>query len=118
MDTALQTLLSWQFIMLCLGIAAMTFVCRKIAYFVINYYNLNKLELVWSELILPILPVVLGGLVSGLISKYPFPEAISTLSGRVFFGLVAGMFSGIVYRFAKSVLVSQIKKQDPTQNNQ
>jgi hypothetical protein len=121
MDTALQTLLSWQFVMLCLGIAAITFVVRKIGYFLINYYSLKKLELVWGELIMPILPVVLGGSVAGLISKYPFPEVVSTLSGRVFFGLVAGMLSGLVYRVTKSMIAAQVpknKKEDPQQNNQ
>jgi hypothetical protein len=111
MDTALQTLLSWQFVMLCLGIAAITFVIRKIGYFVINYYNLKKIELVWGELIVPISPVVLGAMVTSVISKYPFPESVSTLSGRVFFGLVAGMFSGLVYRIVKAMLMAQMPKK-------
>jgi uncharacterized membrane protein len=103
MDAAIQTLLSWQFLMFCLAIAAMTFVFRKfIEYFIHKYMkNCHKF---WSEVALPTIPVLLGGLIGFFVKEYPFPSDIQTASGRVFFGLVAGMFSGLVYRLAKSYL--------------
>jgi hypothetical protein len=116
MDTALQTLLSLQFIIFCLGITAITFVLKKVIDFFISKRR-SKKSLFWSEVIVPILPVTLGGIMAAIIGKYPFPESVSSLSGRVFFGLVAGLLSGLVYRIVKSFLTSQIKTKS-LQNNQ
>ncbi len=114
MDSAIQILLSWQFLILCLGIAAVTFVFRKVfEFFVFKYVKV--IQKFWSEVIVPILPVVIGGLVAGFVKQYPYPEDISSGSGRMFFGLIAGMFSGLVYRIAKSYL-SKIGSQ--TKDNQ
>lgn len=114
MDSAIQILLSWQFLMLCLGIAAVTFVFRKIfEYFIFKYFA--KIKTFWSEVLLPILPVITGGLVAEFAKQYPYPEDIQSDSGKVFFGLIAGMFSGIVYRIAKSY-ISKIGSKN--QNNE
>ena len=118
MDMVLQTLLSWQFIMFCLGIAAMTFIIRKLIDFLVTKFKFKKFNSFWSEVLLPILPVVLGSIVSAMAVKYPFPEGISALSSRVFFGMVAGLFSGLVYRIAKSSLSSQIKRTKSGETNQ
>lgn len=119
MDTILQTFFSWQFLMLCLGIAAITSFIRRYIDFAIKLRDSKRapeaaktqsmLSYFWQEVVLPTFPVALGGIITAYVSKYPFPEDIKTLSGRVFFGMVAGMLSTLVYRVAKSVLVGWIK---------
>lgn len=112
MDTVLQALLSWQFVLFALAIAALTFVIRKIVEFAIDSPNIptgsmNKTSKLWTELILPILPVLLGAF-SGLLAKtYPFPDGLNTLSARIAFGLVSGLLSGLVYRIIRGALASK-----------
>lgn len=66
----------------------------------------NSQSKLWKDLILPIAPVV-GGALAGLVAtKYPYPEGIISLSGRVIFGLVAGLLSTLVYR----VITGMLKK--------
>jgi hypothetical protein len=110
MDTMLTALLSWQFLIYCLAIAAIIFVIRKVVEYVLDNPNiptgkLSKSSRLWRELILPILPVIIGPLSTLLAKKYPYPEGLSTVSGRLAFGLVAGLLSGLVYRLVSAFLV-------------
>jgi len=116
MDSVFLAIFSWQFLLFCLAIAAVTFVIRKVVeYFILDNPKLpgNKASKLWRELLLPIGPVV-GGALAGLVAvKYPYPEGISSVSGRVVFGLVAGLLSGLVYR----VLSGMLKKTTETASN-
>lgn len=101
----LSTLFSLQFLLFCLGLAAVIFVVRRFVEYFVKAKSVIKL---WHELILPVFPVLLGG-VTGLLAKmYPYPEGIVSVSGRVLFGLVAGLLSGLVYRVIKSLLKAKI----------
>jgi len=110
MDTVLQALFSWQFVLFCLAVAAVTFIARKIIEFVLDHPSIpaSKSSKFWTDLFLPIFPVVGGPLGAWLAPGYPYPDGLSTSSGRIIFGLVAGLLSGLVYRIAKSFLVSKI----------
>lgn len=59
MENALQALLSWQFVLFCLGIFAVTFVIRKIAEYVLDNPKvpMSKASKIWTELLLPIAPL-------------------------------------------------------------
>lgn len=104
MDSILQVLLSWQFIIFSLGIVAMTTVFRTIAeYLLKNVQVIAKESKLWNDLILPILPVVLGPVGAMLIKGYPYPEGIATSGAKFVFGLVAGLLSGLVYRVVKAL---------------
>ncbi len=63
----------------------------------------------WKELILPVLPVLLGPTAAYLAKTYPYPGGLTSGSARVAFGLVAGLLSGLVYRVLKSALGYKIK---------
>lgn len=113
MDTVLQALLSWQFVLFALAIAALTFVIRKVVEFALDNPNIptgkmTKEDRLWKELILPILPVVLGAVAGFLAKKYPFPDGLSNPSARIAFGLVAGLLSGLVYRVIKGTLAAKV----------
>lgn len=108
MDTVFQALLSWQLLFACLAIAAATLVFRKIIeYLMETHLNFQKSAKLWTDLILPIFPVVFGSVVSLFAKGLPFPDGITTGSARFACGLVAGLLSGLVYRVIKSFLASK-----------
>ena len=108
MDLALSMLLSWQFILFCLGIAALTYIVRTVSEYVLQRFNKSDSKL-WKEVLLPIGPVVSGPIIARLFETYPFPEDLKTAGGRVVFGLVAGLFSGLVYKIVKGLLSDKYK---------
>lgn len=109
MDTILQALLSWQFVLFCLAVSAIVFVVRKVAeYAMANISWAAKESKLWTDLILPILPIVVGLAYAFLAKKYPYPDGISAESARITFGLVAGSLASLVYRAVKSVIVSKL----------
>jgi len=114
MDTILQAFLSWQFLAFSLSIGAIIYVIRQVVeYAMIHWWPLkqwkaaNKQSKVWRALILPILPILLGG-ASFFITTYPYPEGFNTSAGRLAFGLVAGFTSGMFVRLYNSFLASSI----------
>jgi hypothetical protein len=112
MDQAFQALLTWQFLFFCLAIAALTFVFRKIGDFIINNYKFSTIVMkFWTDLMLPILPVLTGSVMALILKKYPYPDNLTTGSSRFIWGLVAGLLSGLVYRIVKSFLNNQVNKQ-------
>jgi len=112
MDPILNTLLSWQFIVFGLAVASALFVFRRvIEYFLDIYFKLDKqskLYKLWSDLILPILPMVLGAVGALSISSFPYPNDLTTTGSRFVFGLVAGLMSGLFYRVIKSLVNSKL----------
>lgn len=112
MDELLRIFLSWQFIVLTLGIASITFVIRKILEFVIiNNPKLpgNKNSILWRSVILPVLPIIIGGIATFLSKSYPYPELLGASEfGRVCFGLAAGALSTTLYRVILELLKSKI----------
>lgn len=114
MDNALQSLLSLSFLFACLAIAAVTYVIKHVTEYILDHplIPLSKVSVIWKELMLPILPVVLGALISCLNLGYPYPDGLNSSGGKVAFGLVAGLFSGLIYRVLKSTLISKMPKAD------
>lgn len=101
----LSQLFGWQFMLFCLGIASITFILRSV---VEHFFVVAKSMKLWKDLILPIFPVVLGAIVAFSAGSYPYPEGFESDSGRVMFGLVAGLLSGLFYRVIKSLLTAKI----------
>lgn len=121
MDSVLYALFSWNFLFFCLGIAALTFVARKLVeYFILDNPKLpgNKSSKLWQSLLLPIGPVCSGALIGLLASKYPYPQGIESISARVLFGLVAGFLSGLVYRVLKGMMYSAANLNQKPQNTE
>jgi len=58
----------------------------------------------WSDLVLPILPIVLGGLFAVTMYKFPFLDKLPSWGTRAFYGCVAGGGSGVLYRVIRTIL--------------
>lgn len=110
----LSIFLTWQFLIFCLGLSAITFVVRKIVeYLMLCFPGLlgSKFSILWKSVLLPIGPVVNGAIAGVLADSFPYPESLGTSSyGRFSFGLVAGLFSGLVYRIVVELLKSKFSE--------
>ncbi len=85
----------------CLVISVLVLVQRKIIELT---WPQIKEHLVWRELFLPMGPPGTGAVLGGLTVDYPFPETLTSLSGRIFCGIVCGLASGTIYRILKKFL--------------
>ena len=94
MDPTLQTLFSWQFLIFGLAVAALVFVIRT----VVEFFDTAKKSKLWNALVLPILPVILGGVIGRFFISFPYPDGLTHKWDRVVFGLVAGLLSTLLYR--------------------
>ena len=95
---------SAQFLFFALAIAAITFTARTIVEYAWKNAPTSN---AWNNLILPLLPVVLGA-IGGIVSKiYPDPLGASIFAREVF-GLTAGLCSGLVYKMLKGYIKVKI----------
>lgn len=103
---------TWQFILFCLFISGITFVLRTF----VEFFEKDMKDLkMWNELILPIFPVIVGGLIAIFVSMYPYPDGFGSNTARLIFGSVAGLLSTLVFRVIKSTLNAKIsEEQEPT----
>ena len=99
MDNVIQEFLSMSTLVLCLLIGVFVLIERKAVEY---FWKSNKSNRFWTELGLPSLPLLTGGLIGLFAAKYPYPELFShSVSGRVFFSMVCGLLSAHVYRVVK-----------------
>lgn len=105
MDQALNSFLSAEFIIFCVIIAMLTmltrslveFAAKKLSYLTPDQYEQYWVE-VWREWFMPSMPLIIGALLAYFIIDYPYPEIFKTsISGRVFYGIFAGLCSGYIY---------------------
>lgn len=71
----------------------------------------------WRELFLPAGPIGTGAIIGALAAKYPFPEMLTSLSGRVFCGIVCGLCSGLGYKLLKQFIASKADPNSPTKTD-
>ena len=105
----LTLLISYQLLLVCLGVSAIVFIIRKAVEFGLRKFNMCDNSW-WRELILPILPPLIGTavvLLTGLV-----PSGLETTGAKVLFGLVGGLLSGVIYRSIKSMIKSKLSKED------
>ncbi len=121
MDPILQVLLSWQFVLFGLAIAAIIYVFRLVVQYVASLLkkDLSKSNL-WENLVLPVAPIAVGVIAALLLKSFPYPGFTPDAHGvvirgdRIIFGLVTGLFSTVMYRMIKSMLYQKL--QDVVQN--
>lgn len=115
MEEMFLAFLSWQFLFFCIAIGAVVFVLRSLIEFAMaNWWPLkqwsaaHKGATLWTELILPVMPIVIGQMMALLITLYPYPEGFTSAGGRFLFGLVAGFSSGLIVRIYNSFLSGKV----------
>jgi hypothetical protein len=94
------------FVFLSLAVWALTLVVRTIMEAIFSSLKANA---TWNDHILEILPILIGSIGSFAAKKFPFPNGLTTISGRIVFGLAAGLLASSVYRKVKSLM-----PKDPT----
>jgi hypothetical protein len=100
-DQAFDAFVNWQTLIFCLGIYFTTYVVRTVVE--VFWARSKKAPLtdskLWTELVLPVGPIVFGGLLALVGKKFPWPiPALSaTAMGRIFYGAICGGVSGWVY---------------------
>lgn len=123
MEQALFSLFTTSFLVFALVVALAVSVIRNVIEVIFRKLRCiipDKTEEIlkdfWREWVLRALPVVVGGLLAFFVAQYPFPaEFAASVYGRVFFGMIAGLFSSTVYSFTKfhvrKYLPDNIKKK-------
>jgi hypothetical protein len=97
--TATATLLPG--LLFSLGIFILVTVLRRI---VEGVYPKAKTQRIWSDAVVPTLPIFLGGLLALCWKTYPYPVPSPTASMRVLLGIVAGFTSSWAVRILKSFI--------------
>ncbi len=117
MDSVFVALLSLEFFFYCIAVGAVVFVIRKLVeYGMLNWWPLkqwraaNKESKLWRDLILPILPIVIGCLGGVYVQEYPYPASLDSASGHIIFGLVAGFSSGLAVKIYNTWLTTKVKE--------
>jgi len=59
---------------------------------------------IWELFILKSLPIVIGGLLCGLVKDFPYPEAMTSVTARVIYGVFCGFTSQWTYDIGRAVI--------------
>lgn len=76
---------------------AVEYLAKKIAPIFPDKYE-PSWQWAWRECVLPVAPLLTGGLIGYFITEYPYPDAFTgALWGRVFVSVIAGLFAAFCY---------------------
>jgi hypothetical protein len=91
----LEVFTNYQTVLYALGVFMITYVIRLGVQVAWKNWKTNK---VYNEFVLHVLPIVTGGVIAAFAKKFPWPAQIAgSLSARMFYGMIMGMFCGFVY---------------------
>ncbi len=94
----------------CLFVGVIVYFLRSIVEFYPSILANKKINHFWTELFLPTIPMIIGGLIGYFVTTYPYPTPFDTgQAGRIFFGAGCGFISGWVYRVVKNYFLKLIK---------
>ena len=116
MDEFLSIFVTWQFLILCIGISAATFIIRTIIeFFILNNPKLpgNSQSRFWRDLVLVLLPLVLGIVFDFVAKSFPYPDAIVDPYSKFLICISAGLLSTTVYRVIRALLWQKVGITDP-----
>lgn len=68
---------------------------------------------VWNEVVVPILPILIGGTLSFAVKTFVWPDfAVKTKLARVLYGCICGLFSAFIYNRIRGWLKSGYGRDD------
>ena len=113
MNEIINVFLSLGFVFACLSIVSITAIIRQFVEFFLDkpWFPGSKFSVIYREILLPILPLILGIIAGVTIEKYPYPTELIGSGGRVIFWIVAGLLSGLIYKMIKGALVKQLPEE-------
>jgi hypothetical protein len=100
----LNQLLTIPMIIFCLVIFVLVWIQRKLVELL---FPKAKDFIFWRELLLPLGPAGTGAILGILLTSYPVPESLTSLVGRIFYGVACGLASATIYRMLKTFLVEK-----------
>jgi hypothetical protein len=98
----LDLFLSYNFILLSLAISAIVYMIRIL----VDLFWDNNDNKYWKAS-LNIMPILIGALLGLVCGKFAFPAEIVSISSKVLFSIVAGLFSSSVYALIKKLIESK-----------
>jgi hypothetical protein len=111
LDQGFEVFANWQTVVFCLGIYILTYVCRTVVQHFWKGWKANKL---YTELVLHLFPILVGGGVGWVAKKFPWPMPIAdSASARIMYGAILGMFCGLVYNRVRAWFQLQTGKPLP-----
>ncbi len=110
MEQSLTELLSLPFIVLCLVVAGITEIFRRVTDFVLDNPTIpaSRNSKIWTQVILPTLPLPIGMLITKYFPNLPYPTGWEDHDARILLGFVAGLLSTLVFRVAKAILKDKV----------
>jgi hypothetical protein len=104
-----------QTIYLCLAIYVLTYLIRRVIEgtwgILVQQGDLKKGSVVariWSEIVVPVLPILIGGGLSFAAKTFVWPDfAIKTKLARFLYGCICGLFSAFIYNRIRGWLKSK-----------
>jgi len=61
-------------------------------------------RVMWQDVVLPMMPPLLGAFCAAVMYKFPFLDRLPTWGTRAFYGCVGGGGSGVLYRVIKALV--------------
>ncbi len=107
MNEFLAIFLTWQFVILSVSIYAAIHIIRVLVeYFILNNPRFpgSVNSRLWRDLILPLLPIVLGIGFVFIAKSFPYPAILTEMYSRALFSMVAGLLSSTIFRVIKALL--------------
>lgn len=106
MNDVLSIFITWQFLVLCIGITAITAVIRTVVeYTILNNPKMpgNSNSKFWRDFFLVLLPIGLGVGFTWVGKTFPYPSVIVEPYSRFLFTSSAGLLSPTLYRVIKAM---------------
>jgi cytochrome bd-type quinol oxidase subunit 2 len=105
MDNVLASLFTIEFVVYCVIIfLAVSGLRHSLEWLANQFFKLTDdridtaIKDFWREILLPVLPMIVGGLFAFFVADYPYPQIFTTsVTARVFFGIFTGLVSAHAY---------------------
>lgn len=120
LNSLASTIFNVQTIYLCLAIYVVTYLIRRVIEgtwsILIQQGDAKKASLssrIWGEVIVPILPIIIGGALSFCAKTFVWPDfAVKTKLARILYGCICGLFSAFIYNRIRGWLKSGRGRDD------